>query len=671
MEKYKLKTSFQPAGDQPHAIKELVQGVKQGNNHQVLLGVTGSGKTFTIANVIQELNMPLLVISPNKTLAAQLYVEFKNFFPDNPVEYFISYYDYYQPEAYIPQSDTYIEKDAAINERIERLRLKATSSLFEKQNSIVVASVSCIYGLGNPEDYSGMVVNVRKGEKLVRENIVKALVRIQYERNEMAFTQGTFRFKGEVLDIYPAYEEFAIRIEMDEDNIKNICIFHPISGDIIKQVEKITIYPAKHFVISRHKLESAISDIEKELALQVEVFQKQDKLVEAQRLKQRTEFDIEMMREIGYCNGIENYSRHLSSRAEGERPFCLLDYFPKPFLVAIDESHIAVPQIRAMYNGDRARKTTLIEHGFRLPSSLDNRPLKFEEFEKIAGPVIYVSATPSDYELSKANGVIVEQIIRPTGLVDPKIEVRPVKGMIEDVFNEIKNVAGKGERVLITTLTKRFSEDLAQYMEEHNFRARYMHSGIDALERVKIITEFRQGKFDCLIGINLLREGLDLPEVSLVVIMDADKEGFLRSDKSLIQTCGRAARNINGRIIMYADTVTGSMERAISEMERRRNKQNEYNKKHGITPKTIVKYIDRELLEDEDIKKESFKVEERLIEYGSTKKEIIARVEKEMKQAAEDWDFERAAELRERLFELQGKKGRDGGSKGGSKKRHK
>ncbi|MFC1485307.1 excinuclease ABC subunit UvrB [bacterium] len=654
LKKFNLISKYTPAGDQPKAIKSLVQGIKDNCRDQILLGVTGSGKTFTIANVIQKVNMPVLVISPNKTLAAQLYSEFKAFFPNNPVEYFISYYDYYQPEAYIPHTDTYIEKDSSVNEKIDRLRLKATTSLLDSKNCIIVASVSCIYGLGSPEDYEDMIVSVKIGDVLSRKEILSKLVSIQYERNEIAFIQGKFRVKGDIVDIFPAYLDTAVRIEFFEDEVDRIVDFNPVSGEILGKRESATIYPAKHFVIKRSKLETAIVLIKKELKERLKELEGKNKLLEAQRLEQKTEYDIEMLNEMGYCSGIENYSRHLSGRKEGQRPFCLIDYFPKPFLTIIDESHVSVPQIRAMYNGDRARKKTLVKYGFRLPSALDNRPMKFMEFEKTVDPVVYISATPGDYELTRADKKIVEQIIRPTGLVDPYISVRPHENMIKDIFKEVRKVIARGERVLITTLTKRLAEDLAEYFDENDFRARYMHSEIHALERVKIITEFRQGKFDCLIGINLLREGLDLPEVSLVVITDADKEGFLRSERSLIQVSGRASRNVNGQIIMYADKITGSMRRAIDEMDRRRKLQIEYNKKYNIKPETIKKDIDKELAEYGKEKEESLKVKEKNIEYfGGDKKALIEMLKEEMKIAAEDWDFERAAELRDRIKKLE------------------
>ena len=654
-----LVSKFKPSGDQPAAIKNLTQGIKNNAQHQILLGVTGSGKTFTIANLIRNLNIPTLVISPNKTLAAQLYSEFKSFFPDDAVEYFISYYDYYQPEAYIPQSDTYIEKDAAVNDKIDRLRLRATTSLLSQKNCVVVASVSCIYGLGSPEDYKGMILIINKNDKLNRREFLSNLVSIQYSRNDLGFCEGNFRIKGDVIDIFPPYFESAVRIEFFDNQVDRILLLDSLTGKVICEKETFVIYPAKHFVMRREKMEKSLGNIKNELDERLVEFEKSGKLLEAQRLKQKTEYDLEMLNEMGYCNGIENYSRHLSNRLPGEKPYCLIDYLGGKgnFLTIIDESHIAVPQIRAMYNGDKARKQTLVDYGFRLPSALDNRPLKFEEFENMTGPVIYVSATPGDYEVAKSGNRIVEQIIRPTGLVDPIVNIRPTKDMIDNIFKEVKSVIKKGERILITTLTKKMAEDLAEFLVENDIKAKYMHSEIDALARVKIITEFRQGKFDCLVGINLLREGLDLPEVSLVMILDADKEGFLRSERSLIQTSGRAARNVNGKIVMYADTITGSMERAISEMNRRRKIQVEYNEKHGITPTTIRKGIDTELKNYGEKSEEKLTARNSLrdvsLEYLIDKKDIIKALKEEMKIAAENWDFERAAELRDRIFNME------------------
>ncbi len=653
---FHLKSKFKPDGDQPKAISQLVSGIKSGKNYQTLLGVTGSGKTFTIANVIKELELPTLILSPNKTLAAQLYSEFKSFFPDDNVEYFISYYDYYQPEAYIPQSDTYIEKDASINEKIDRLRLRATTSLLSQKNCIIVASVSCIYGLGSPEDYKGMILFIDKAKKLARKQFLKNLISMQYFRNEVDFSQGAFRIKGDMIDIFPPYLEYAIRIEIFEDEVERIISFDPLTGDVIKSHDFFVLYPAKHFVVQRQKLETAIESIQQELVERLATLEKEKKLLEAQRLKQKTEYDLEILNEMGYCNGIENYSRHLTGRKEGERPFCLLDYFGGKFLTIIDESHIAIPQLRAMYNGDRSRKETLVDYGFRLPSALDNRPLKFEEFEKMVNPVVFLSATPGDYELVKSENQVVEQIVRPTGLVDPIVNIRPTKGMMQSIFDEIKIVLKRKERTLITTLTKKLAEQLSEYLIENNVKAKYLHSEIVALDRVKILSDFREGKFDCLIGINLLREGLDLPEVSLVIIIDADKEGFLRSERSLVQTAGRAARNINGKIIMFADTITGSMERAIGEMNRRRKLQLEYNEKHKITPKTIKKEIDTELSEygknfDDEKKKNILK--DVKLKYIANKPELIKKLKKEMEVASNNWDFEKAAELRDKIVELE------------------
>ena len=658
-DKFKLKSKFSPDGDQPQAINKLISGIKNHQNNQILLGVTGSGKTFTIANVIKELNIPTLVISPNKTLAAQLYSEFKTFFPEDAVEYFISYYDYYQPEAYIPQSDTYIDKDAAVNEKIDRLRLRATTSLLSQNNCIVVASVSCIYGLGSPEDYKGMIIILNKNEKISRKQFLKDLVAMQYTRNTTSFEQGNFRIKGDVVDIFPPYLDNAVRIEFFEDEIERILLFDALTGTVLKNKESFVVYPAKHFVVKRESLEKSLENIKLELKDRLVELERQNKLLEAQRLKQKTEYDLEMLNEMGYCNGIENYSRHLSNRAPGERPYCLIDYFGGEFLTIIDESHITVPQVRAMYNGDRSRKQTLVDYGFRLPSALDNRPLKFEEFENMVGPMIYVSATPGDYEMGKCQGEIVEQIIRPTGLVDPIVQVRPTQNMMKNVFEECSVVIKRKERILITTLTKKLAEGLAEFLVENDIKAKYMHSEIDALARIKIITEFRQGKFDCLVGINLLREGLDLPEVSLVIILDADKEGFLRSERSLIQTSGRAARNVNGKIIMFADSITGSMERAIGEMNRRREKQTEYNKKHNITPATIKKEIDRELMDyGEKLEGKGLKniLSDVKLKYLTDPKDIIKVLKEEMKIAADNWDFEKAAEIRDRIEEIKNKK---------------
>jgi excinuclease ABC subunit B len=661
-EKFNLKSKFNPSGDQPKAINNILKNLADNKNHQILLGVTGSGKTFTIANVIQKLNKPTLILSPNKTLAAQLYSEFKAFFPDDAVEYFISYYDYYQPEAYIPQSDTYIEKDASVNEKIDRLRLRATTSLLSQKNCIIVASVSCIYGLGSPEDYKGMIIILNKNDRnFHRKEFLSTLVSMQYSRSDNFFAQGNFRIKGDIIDVFPPYFESAVRIEFFDNEIERILMFDPLTGKILKEKESFVIYPAKHFVMRREKIEKSIINIKKELEDRLKVLESEKKLLEAQRLKQKVEYDMEILNEMGYCNGIENYSRHLTDRKEFERPYCLLDYFEGDFLTIIDESHIAIPQLRAMYNGDRSRKETLVNYGFRLPSALDNRPLKFDEFENMTKSVIYVSATPGDYEIEKSKNNIVEQIIRPTGLVDPLINIRPIKNMMETIFNEVQLVIARKERILITTLTKKMSEELTEYLIEHDIKAKYIHSEIDALSRIKILTEFRQGKFDCLVGINLLREGLDLPEVSLVIILDADKEGFLRSERSLIQTAGRAARNVNGKILMFADTMTGSMERAISEMNRRRKIQLEYNEKNNIIPQTIKKDIDKELSDYgeegkiDKTKKSLLREKVDLQYFARDKKEIIKDLKEEMQLAVENWDFEKAAELRDKILELEGK----------------
>lgn len=661
MNKFELVSNFKPAGEQPQAIEKLANNIQKGKKSQVLLGVTGSGKTFVIANVIQKVQKPTLIISPNKILAAQLYSEFKTFFPNNAVEYFISYYDYYQPEAYIPQTDTYIEKDSSINDHIDRLRLKATTSILERRDVIVVASVSSIYNLGAPEDYQNMCVKISAGQKTTREKIIEQLIAVQYERNEVEFLRGKFRVKGDTLDIFPAYLETALRIEFFGDEIDTIKEFNPLTGEILSKKEKTFIYPAKHFVTSGDKLKTSIKLIENELEHRVAHLKTEGKLLEAQRLLQRTKYDMEMLQEMGICHGIENYSRHLSLRPEGSRPTTLIDYFlsnelTKDFMLVVDESHISLPQIRGMYEGDRSRKQTLIDFGFRLPSALDNRPLKFNEFESIINQSIMVSATPGKYELEKAKKDVIELVIRPTGLVDPEVVIKPIDGQIEDMIGEIKKVIAKKQRVLITTLTKRMSEDLTAYLKEKGFLVEYMHSSIESLKRIEIIRDLRLGKFDILVGINLLREGLDLPEVALVVILDADKEGFLRSEQTLIQTCGRAARNVDGRVIFYADNMTGSMQRAIQEMQRRRTKQLEYNKKNKITPKTIVKAIAK-IEEFQTETKENSKqllVNQISEEYISTKniKQIMKSLEQQMKEAADNLDFETAVIFRDKLKEL-------------------
>ena len=658
---FKLVSNFSPAGEQPQAIDKLSKNILANKKTQVLLGVTGSGKTFVIANVIQKVQKPTLIISPNKILAAQLYSEFKSFFPHNAVEYFISYYDYYQPEAYIPQTDTYIEKDSSINDHIDRLRLKATTSILERRDVIVVASVSSIYNLGAPEDYQNMCVKISVGQKTTRDKIIEQLIAIQYERNEIDFIRGKFRVKGDILDIFPAYLETAIRIDFFGDEIDTIKEFNVLTGEILNKKEKTYIYPAKHFVTSSDKLKTSIKLIENELENRVTHLKAEGKLLEAQRLLQRTKYDMEMLQETGICHGVENYSRHLSLRPQGTRPTTLIDYFlsnelTKDFMLVIDESHISLPQIRGMYEGDRSRKQTLVDFGFRLPSALDNRPLKFNEFEQIINQSIMVSATPGKYELEKSKNDIVELVIRPTGLVDPEVIIRPIDNQIKDMIEEIKKVISKKQRVLITTLTKKMSEDLTAYLKEKGFNVEYMHSSIESLKRIEIIRDLRLGKFDILVGINLLREGLDLPEVALVVILDADKEGFLRSEQTLIQTCGRAARNVDGKVIFYADKITGSMDRAIKEMVRRRKKQLEYNKKNKITPKTIIKAVS-ELEEFQFKAKETSQqilVKQLNEEYISSKNinQIMKSLEQQMKEAADNLDFETAVIFRDKLKEL-------------------
>ena len=665
MNKFKLVSNYEPAGDQPQAINQLVDGLNRREKYQTLLGVTGSGKTFTISNVIQAVNKPTLIISHNKTLAAQLYSEFKAFFPNNAVEFFISYYDYYQPEAYVVKSDLYIEKDFSINEEIDRLRLKATTSLIEgRRDVIVVASVSCIYGIGAPQEYANQILFLKKGEKIARKKLLRNLIDIHYVRNDVEFSRGTFRARGDVIEIIPAYQnEEALRIEFWDDDIEKLSIIDSATGQTIKEVESSAVYPAKYFVSNRDQIQKAIHSIELELKDRLEYFRSQEKYLEAQRIEQRTRFDIEMMKEIGYCSGIENYSRHMDGRTAGSRPYNLLDYFPKDLLLVIDESHVTVPQIRGMYNGDRSRKETLVEYGFRLPSALDNRPMKFEEFESMLDQVIFVSATPADFELQKSGGVVVEQIIRPTGLLDPDIEVRPIKGQIDDLIGEIRERSLKKERVLVTTLTKKMSEDLADYLDKIGILVRYIHSDIDSLERVEILRDLRLGDFDVLVGVNLLREGLDLPEVSLVAIIDADKEGFLRSERSLMQTAGRTARNVNGKVIMYADVITESMRKTIAETNRRRKLQKQYNHENNITPTTIYKSVE-EILSSTSIadirkkeEKESFtflKVAEPVLKYMSTdqKKDLVEQLTEQMYQAAKDLEFERAASIRDEISHL-------------------
>jgi excinuclease ABC subunit B len=667
---YQLTTDLVPSGDQPEAIKQLTEGLLRGDRHQTLLGVTGSGKTFTISNVIQNINKPVLVMSHNKTLAAQLYAEFKSFFPKNRVEFFISYYDYYQPEAYLPTTDTYIAKDSSINDEIDRLRLRATSALLSGDpNVIVVASISCIYGIGAPDEWISQTIMLRKGEKLGRQGLLKRLIDLLYSRNDYEFSRGTFRVRGDVVEVIPSYEnEEAIRIEFFGDEIERLSYINKVDGRILGETEYEMIYPAKQFITSRDTIERAMNGIYKELRERTEELRSLGKLVEAQRLEQRTRFDMEMLREVGYCSGIENYSRHFAGRPPGSRPYCLLDYFPKDFLTVIDESHVTVPQIGGMYAGDRSRKTTLVEYGFRLPSALDNRPLTFQEWEEMEKQVIYVSATPGPYELEKCQGVIVEQVIRPTGLVDPEVEIRPSKHQIDDLIAEIRTRTSRKERTLVTTLTKRMAEDLTEYLVNIGIKVRYIHSEVDSLERVETLRDLRLGEFDVLVGVNLLREGLDLPEVSLVAIIDADKEGFLRSERSLIQTAGRTARNVNGKVLLYADKITGSMERMIAETTRRRNKQIEFNSIHNIKPVTIYKTVDEILaatsIADIKMKRDAryqkvkpMAVSETVAKYltNEQKNDLIEELKAEMKRAAKDLEFERAAELRDEITKLEGK----------------
>ncbi|WP_074036270.1 excinuclease ABC subunit UvrB [Exiguobacterium profundum] len=647
---FALQSEFQPGGDQPEAIRQLVEGVNRGDRYQTLLGATGTGKTFTVSNVIQEVKKPTLVLAHNKTLAGQLYSEFKEFFPNNAVEYFVSYYDYYQPEAYVPSTDTFIEKDASINDEIDKLRHSATSALFERDDVIIVASVSCIYGLGNPEEYRSLVLSLRVGKEMGRDEMLRKLIDIQYERNDIDFQRGRFRVRGDVVEIFPASrDEHCMRIEFFGDEIDRIREMDPLTGEIIADRDHVAIFPASHFVTRDKKLQKAIVNIEAELEEQLEKFREEGKLLEAQRLEQRTHYDLEMMREMGYCSGIENYSRHLNLMPEGSTPYTLIDYFPEDFLLVADESHVTLPQVRGMYNGDQARKQVLVDHGFRLPSAKDNRPLKFDEFEKKVSQAIFISATPGPYELEHTPNMI-EQIIRPTGLLDPTIEIHPIKGQIDYLMDQIRERIKRDERVLVTTLTKKMAEDLSDYLREAGIKVNYMHSEIKTLERIEIIRDLRLGKYDVLVGINLLREGLDIPEVSLVTILDADKEGFLRSDRSLIQTIGRAARNANGHVILFADKMTDSMARAIEETDRRRSIQQAYNEEHGITPQTIRKDV-------RGVIRATVEAEEEALESLSTMKPAereaaIAKLEEEMKQAARDLQFERAAELRDLILEL-------------------
>lgn len=651
--KFQLVSDVKPKGDQPQAIKKLWEGAKKGYREQTLIGVTGSGKTFTMANVIQELQKPTLVISHNKTLAAQLFSEFSSLFPDNRVEYFVSYYDYYQPEAYVPQTDTYIEKDASINDKIDRMRHSATRSLLEHRDTIIVASVSCIYGLGSPEDYREMILAIEVGEEVERSKILKKLVEMRYERNDIDFSRGKFRVIGDIIELFPAYEKEAVRIELWEDEIERISLFDPVTRHTKKHLEKIYVYPATHYLAPPERLEYVLESIRKELKQRLKKLKSQEKLLEAQRLESRTNYDLEMITEVGYCTGIENYSRYFSGRAPGERPSCLIDYFPKDYLLFIDESHQTIPQLHAMYGGDRSRKDNLVNYGFRLPSAYDNRPLKFSEFESLISQVIYVSATPSVYEL-KRSSQIAEQLIRPTGLLDPRIKIKPATRPIDDLLEEIKKRVEKSQRVLVTTLTKRMAEDLTAYLEDLEVRVRYLHSEVKTLERSKILRELRLGQFDVLVGINLLREGLDLPEVSLVAILDADKEGFLRSETSLIQTAGRAARNVDGEVIFYADEITSSIERALKETRRRREIQLQYNRSHNITPRTIKKAILADIETYTTDKYEKMAVGEEKTDYlpPSEVSRLVEVLKRNMRRAAENLEFERAAQFRDRIKEL-------------------
>jgi excinuclease ABC subunit B len=655
---FQLVSDYKPRGDQPRAIGELLSGIESGEKHQVLLGVTGSGKTFTVAKIIEHLNRPALVIAHNKTLAAQLFHEFKQFFPHNAVEYFVSYYDYYQPEAYIPAGDLYIEKEATINEELDKLRLSATRSLFERRDAIIVASVSCIYGLGSPEAYYGMLLLLEKGQRIRRDDITRRLVEILYERNDADFRRGTFRVRGDVIEVYPTYDENAYRIELFGDEIDSLSQIDPLFGTVRQKYARLPIYPKSHYVVQPERKKTAVDSILEELGVWEKELENQGRMVESQRIHQRTRFDLEMIKSVGYCHGIENYSRHFSGRLPGEPPPTLLDYFPRDFLLFVDESHVTVPQLHGMWHGDRSRKQNLVDYGFRLPSAMDNRPLRFEEFESRTNQIVYVSATPGPYELTKSAGVVVEQIIRPTGLVDPEIEIRPVRGQIDDLLHEIRDRAQKNERVLVTTLTKRMAEDLAGYYSEVGVRCRYMHSEIETLERVRLLRDLRKGEYDVLIGINLLREGLDLPEVSLVAILDADKEGFLRSSGSLIQTMGRAARHLSGRAILYADKMTDSMKQAIGETDRRRTVQRAYNEEHGITPQSIISHIDMSLVKI--LQAEYGDLAEAVESMPEFQSEAdldayVAKLESDMREAAKRFEFEKAAKLRDTIKDLRTK----------------
>ncbi|MDZ4819677.1 MAG: excinuclease ABC subunit UvrB [Planctomycetota bacterium] len=646
---FELISPFQPAGDQPHAIASLIEGLRSGRQHQVLMGVTGSGKTFTMANVIQAMQRPTLVLSHNKTLAAQLYSEFKEFFPRNAVHYFVSYYDYYQPEAYIPQRDIYIEKDSSINQEIDRLRLASTSALVSRRDVIIVASVSCIYGLGSPDDYKAMMVGLHRSQQIDRDEVLRKLIDVQYERNDVEFARGKFRVRGDCVELWPSYEEFAYRIEFWGDEVEQLSYINPTSGEIIARQDQLFIYPAKHFVLPESRIEAAVQSIKQELDERLELFRQQGKLLEAQRLNARTRFDLEMMQEVGYCPGVENYSRPLSGRAPGSTPETLYSFFPKDFLLFVDESHVTLPQIRGMYAGDLSRKSTLVEHGFRLPSALDNRPLKYTEWESKVNQAIHVSATPGPYELEKSEGEVIEQVIRPTGLLDPVIEVMPARGQVPHLLGQIRERAEAKERVLVTALTKRLAEDLSFYLTDQGVRCKWLHSELDAFERVELLRDLREGRFDCLVGVNLLREGLDLPEVSMVAILDADKEGFLRNETSLMQTIGRAARNVNAKVILYADRVTDSMQRAIEETRRRRGIQEEYNREHNITPETIRKSIHRGIEAEAAAHQQANAIVGRTDEVQYVTDEYLAELEAEMFAAAEALEFERAAGIRDRI----------------------
>ncbi len=651
--KFRLVSEFEPAGDQPQAIEKLLAGYQQGRPVQTLLGATGTGKTFTAANLIATLNKPTLVLSHNKTLAAQLYKEFKGFFPHNAVCYFVSYYDYYQPEAYIPARDIYIEKDSSINENLDRLRLAATSALVSREDVIIVASVSCIYGLGSPTDYKRMMVRLAKGEVIERDQLLIKLVDVQYQRNDVAFERGKFRVRGDTIEVWPAYEEYGLRIELFGDMIDSLSVINPLTGEVTKTLDELFIYPAKHFVTPEHRIKEAIGGIEQELNQRLEVFKAEGKLLEAQRLSARTRYDLDMLREAGYCSGIENYARWFSGRAPGEPPYTLIDFFPDDFLCVVDESHVTLPQVRGMFAGDRSRKETLVAHGFRLPSALDNRPLKFEEWEKRLKHTLYMSATPAAYELERCGGEVVEQVIRPTGLIDPLVHVRPARGQVPDLVKEIRKRAERKERVLVTTLTKRLAEDLSNYFRESDLRGKWLHSELDAIERVQVLRELREGSFDVLVGVNLLREGLDLPEVSLVAILDADKEGFLRSGTSLVQTIGRAARNVNAEVILYADHVTASMKWAIDETNRRRALQEEYNTKHGITPRSVKTAI-ASVIEEEVAAHEIAAEAAGVAKEDYVTEEYLEELQQEMLAAAENLEFERAAQLRDRIAKMKG-----------------